>query len=355
MAKNFFYHLDILDPQQLLISEIIKQRNIRWLCHFTPRKNLKEIKRIGLKPRNLLDHTAIFTDSFRYDQNKNAICLSISKPNKWMFDMKRKQGFDLCLLLIDPAILYKKNCLFYPHNAATASYRSMERTLFSTEQALENLFSDVITYQKSGREPQDIHRSWNMELENCETTSDQAEVQCLDIIEPEYIKCIIEDQNIPLSYQEILEYLSSIESVLLDGNIELKDIYNNEELLENSFEQRKNLLITDPPKPIKVKSLLTTNTNSISDGIGSTIQTARADKLVKFKEGLSQEVEKELIKTDNSLKANRSNYSKLGYLGETSRNDSLKTNHSESSYSSGDSFEGICVIILIIIICIILF
>lgn len=96
----------------MLISEIIKQRNIRWLCHFTPRKNLKEIKRIGLKPRNLLDHTAIFTDSFRYDQNKNAICLSISKPNKWMFDMKRKQGFDLCLLLIDPAILYKKNCLF---------------------------------------------------------------------------------------------------------------------------------------------------------------------------------------------------------------------------------------------------
>ncbi|MGR6652140.1 hypothetical protein ACU6T3_11850, partial [Avibacterium paragallinarum] len=64
--------------------------------------------------------------------------------------------------------------------------------------------------------------------------------------------------NIPLSYQEILEYLSSIESVLLDGNIELKDTLKNKELLGNSLEQDKNLLITDPPKPIKVKSLLTT-------------------------------------------------------------------------------------------------
>ncbi|MGY4746790.1 hypothetical protein, partial [Avibacterium paragallinarum] len=150
-------------------------------------------------------------------------------------------------------------------------------------------------------------------------------------------------------------YLSSIESVLLDGNIELKDTLKNKELLGNSLEQDKNLLITDPPKPIKVKSLLTTNTNSVSDGIGSTIQTARSDRLTKFKERLSQEVEKELITTDNSLKANRSNYSKLGYSRETSRNDSLKNNHSKSSYSSGDSFEGICVIILIIIICIILF
>ena len=34
----------VLDADQLLISQVIEQRNIRWLCHFTPRANLENIK-----------------------------------------------------------------------------------------------------------------------------------------------------------------------------------------------------------------------------------------------------------------------------------------------------------------------
>lgn len=191
----------VLDADQLLISQVIERRNIRWLCHFTPRTNLENIKQNGLKTRDLLSSWEVtVTDLARFDQFRNAICLSISKPNSWMFNKKQEQGLDLCLLLISPEVLYKKNCLFYPHNAATASYRNINVEMLKGEKGLENMFSNPITYQKSGKLPQDIFRFHH--LLPCETTSDQAEVQCLESIEPEHILHIFEN-DIPLTYDEI--------------------------------------------------------------------------------------------------------------------------------------------------------
>lgn len=204
--SDFNYSYDInrdllLNREQFLINQVIKRRNIRWLCHFTPHKNLENIKRYGLKTRNSLsDSEAIFTDSYRHDQHKNSICLSISKPNKWMFSKKQEQGYELCLLLIDPEVLYKKKCLFYPHNAATSSYRNINIETLKGEAALENMFANPISFQKSGCNPTNIYR--NNYLGEYETTSDQAEVQCLENIEPKYIKYIFK-YSIPLSYDEI--------------------------------------------------------------------------------------------------------------------------------------------------------
>lgn len=42
-----------------------------------------------------------------------------------MFEKKQNQGMDLCLILINPRVLYENNCIFFPHNAATASYRNV--------------------------------------------------------------------------------------------------------------------------------------------------------------------------------------------------------------------------------------
>ncbi|MBN6066831.1 DUF4433 domain-containing protein [Aggregatibacter actinomycetemcomitans] len=191
----------VLDADQLLVSQLIERRNIRWLCHFTPRSNLENIKQNGLKTRNLLSYNeAIVTDNYRYDQYKNAICLSISKPNQWMLKRKLEQGYDLCLLLIDPAVLYKKECIFYPHNAATASFSNASPESFKGEEALEALFANPITFQKSGQEP--TIRNRISSLRDYETTSDQAEVQCLENIELEYILHIFEDE-IPLTYDDI--------------------------------------------------------------------------------------------------------------------------------------------------------
>ncbi|POY44927.1 hypothetical protein C3007_03120 [Avibacterium gallinarum] len=190
-----------------LIKEIIKKRNIKWLCHFTPRENLEFIKRDGLQPRNLITHHYQVTDTGRFDRFKNSICLSISKPNKRMFDRKKESGLDLCLLLISPDVLFEKEFLFYPHNAATASYRYIDINAIRGSQALDNLFSPSISYQKSNLPPQTISRS--NDLLDSETTSDQAEVQCLDVIEPKYIEYILDENIIPLEYKDILNYIES--------------------------------------------------------------------------------------------------------------------------------------------------
>lgn len=242
-AESVNWNLTV-DSTQLLIVQLIEQRNIRWLCHFTPRQNLESIKHIGLRTRDFLDNNAVFTDPFRYDKNSQAICLSISKPNKWMFNQKREQGLDLCLLLIDPSVLYNKHCLFYPHNAATKSYKEMDIANFSGEGALERLFDEVITFQKSGQVEQHIFRSWNSALQDCETTSDQAEIQCLDTIEPKYIQYIIEE-NIPLNYKEISEYVNNQKQYTTEKTVSrvmkpIVKIINDDLILSKAkFEQKE--------------------------------------------------------------------------------------------------------------------
>lgn len=191
-------HLSPLSAEEQEIKSIIERRNIQWLCHFTPRENLDRILENGLLQRNELNAGAIKTDIYRYDSYSDAICLSISKPNKWMFEKKRTQGFDLCLLLIKPEILFKKKCLFFPHNAATACYRYLPIDKLSGGKALEGLFSDPVSFQKSGCVPKSIPR---IGLSKQETTSDQAEVQCLENIEPSYIIGYFAD-NIPLTYDD---------------------------------------------------------------------------------------------------------------------------------------------------------
>ncbi|OOS00438.1 hypothetical protein B0186_06235 [Canicola haemoglobinophilus] len=149
-AKEIDLRLWNLTPEEQEINTFLMERNIKWLCHFTPRENLNKIRRDGLKIRSDLDFDAVVTDQGRYDRYNNAICLSISKPNKWMYQKKIDQGFDLCLLLISPAVLCKKKCAFYPHNAATASYRHINFEQMAGLSALEKLFNNPITFQKSG-------------------------------------------------------------------------------------------------------------------------------------------------------------------------------------------------------------
>lgn len=219
------------------IKEIISDRKIRWLCHFTPRHNLKSIKEKGLIPRDILPENILFTDQSRFDKNSNAICLSISKPNKWMFKKKQNEGFDLCLILIDPAILLKE-CLFFQHNAATKSYRYMDNNNFKGFSALKSLFDNEISYQKSGDFLKKIYRNDSFNIS--ETTSDQAEVQCLETIEPQYIKYIFES-NIPLTYKKILEEVNKLDGVKeLDFNIKVKNNFKKDKVSKNKKENNEN-------------------------------------------------------------------------------------------------------------------
>lgn len=202
-SSSFYYR----SPRT--ISSIIEQRNIRWLCHFTPKQNLSSIRTEGLKTRDSFFNTRIVgTDNYRYDRFHNSICLSISKPNIRMLSYKQEQIKDLALILINPIVLYKKACVFYPHNAATASFKAMDFVELIGINAFEKLFDEQITFQRSGQPETSIFRR-NLLLDKCETTSDQAEVQCLENIEPHYIEFIFED-SIPLTYKDIVNLLEEI-------------------------------------------------------------------------------------------------------------------------------------------------
>ncbi|MCI5764280.1 DarT ssDNA thymidine ADP-ribosyltransferase family protein [Actinobacillus porcinus] len=300
---------NVLDSEQLLISQVIDKRRIRWLCHFTRRQNLENIKKFGLVPRNLLPENSFITDRSRYDQHPNAICLSITKPNSWMFKKKQEQGLDLCLLLIDPAILYKKHCLFYPHNAATACYRNMESSYFTGETALEKLFDEVVTYQKSGCAPQHIDRSWNKDLKDCETTSDQAEVQCLEVIEPHYILQIIE-HDIPLDHDGILakcldftfnlgnwEQSSGIKAN--SENNKEKSSQENETRRKSEFSSKKENIPTENIESKEFEKRTYSTFKTISNILSSTLETAE-----KGEKQLNKEIRQaqEYWATEESMK-----------------------------------------------------
>ncbi|HAW5484847.1 TPA: DUF4433 domain-containing protein, partial [Escherichia coli] len=119
----------------------------------------------------------------------------------------KKKGFDLVLIILNPRILYEKNCLFFPHNAATKGYRSFSKEHFTGAEALERVFDNSITYQKSQQEPQTFYRKHI--LSPSIPTSNQAEVQVTEAISTNDILLVI-DGDICLKESEITNEISRI-------------------------------------------------------------------------------------------------------------------------------------------------
>ncbi|QIF40626.1 DarT ssDNA thymidine ADP-ribosyltransferase family protein [Kingella kingae] len=109
------------------IREIVRQRNIQWLVHFTHINNINSIVEHGILPRleteqlnNNIGGNFVFPDPSRADR-KNASCLSIMFPNSKMLWHKRQQypDKDWVFLMLEPDILWECDCAFYPTNAAS--------------------------------------------------------------------------------------------------------------------------------------------------------------------------------------------------------------------------------------------
>ena len=281
-----------LDSEQISIQSHCKKRNIQWLCHFTPRSNLELIKKNGLTPRNKIKESFTVTDKYRYDGNSNTTCLSISKPNKWMFEKKQQEGFDLCLLLINPEVLYLKRCAFYPYNAATSSYRGMSIERLMGVDAMVAIFSDSITFQKSGRESQSHKR--NSHLNTAEPTSDQAEVQCYDTIEPEYIHYIIEE-DIPLTYQEICRFVKFDEANFKEL------ILSKKNLLESEKPENELLtVINNDVRLVATVDAIESEQLNQTQNIGTTVSKNSTSVDIKDTTKISSDFEKPKLDSDNS-------------------------------------------------------
>ncbi|EMF8479020.1 DarT ssDNA thymidine ADP-ribosyltransferase family protein [Morganella morganii] len=132
----------------MTIREIVEQRNITRLFHFTHVDNLSSILVNGLMSRSELDKSTSkydYNDEDRIDGHLDAICVSISFPNSRMFYKYRmlKPG-NWAVLEITPSVLWDKNCAFYPTNAASNNVRFNDPDLMKGSEAFADLFLDNI-------------------------------------------------------------------------------------------------------------------------------------------------------------------------------------------------------------------
>lgn len=160
------------------IEEFVGSRFVRNLIHFTPVTKLVHIAEEGLLSNSEVRRlNRPVLDGLRMDGLDDHICVSISFPNYRMFhrySLNSKR--DWCVLLIDPSLLWRRDCLFYPFNAASSKLSSLPRQAFQGLSALEAMFA---------AEVDGVARSTAIALNM--TTSPQAEVLIPGVIPPPFI------------------------------------------------------------------------------------------------------------------------------------------------------------------------
>lgn len=165
----------------MTIEELVHQRNITRLFHFTHSDNLSSILENGLLSRTVLDDDEnidyVYNDDIRIDGHKDAICLSVSFPNSRMFyKYRRLRAGDWVILEIHPSVLWDKECVFYPTNAASNNVRLTDIENLKGSEAFSNLFAnDVFGTQRNCNLPAEY------------PTDVQAEVLVFENIEMSYI------------------------------------------------------------------------------------------------------------------------------------------------------------------------
>lgn len=160
-------------------QNIVAQRTIQHLIHFTRASNLTSILTKGIIPRPTLQQSqTVFTynDQERFDQREDRSCLSISFPNcKMLYQMMvTHQADDWAIIRLNPSILWQYDCLFTETNAATAYIRDTPNEELRGTKALEKLFESEEARKQAGRQSH-------------ETTDVQAEVLVSGTIPPSAI------------------------------------------------------------------------------------------------------------------------------------------------------------------------
>jgi len=156
------------------------RRNIDRLFHFTPAEHLDSILQHGLlTPRSCAARSVAYraNDAARYD-GQDAICLSIEWPNWSLFWSFRQRDTTRhwAIIQLHHKVLWEKQVCFNTTNAAD---NSMSRQTFHARQGLPKfleLFGDYGAKQRA-----------SLNIPDHYTTNPQAEVLCIENIEPAYI------------------------------------------------------------------------------------------------------------------------------------------------------------------------
>lgn len=176
------------------LQNILKERNINCLVHFTKLSNLDSILKHGLMPRNELENKGIpfnYNDKMRLDKT-NAICTSIEFPNYKMFYKYRNADSNnkWAVIKINASVLYELDCAYCFSNATSNLMSSIPLNKRKTLDSFKTLFYDTCGISRL-----------TLNIPDNYTTNPQAEVLVMECIPTYYFKGIgFEDELLRLSY-----------------------------------------------------------------------------------------------------------------------------------------------------------
>lgn|SRR5574337_345896 len=162
------------------IQELVAQRGIRYLVHFTREANLPSILARGLVTRDVLHAEGQENncdDRYRLD-GTDAVCASIEFPNYKMFFARRQahKNVDWILLTIDPSILWTTTVAFCTANAASKMVTQTPLRERVGVEAMKAMFADF-----------DGKARAVLNLPDSFPTNPQAEVLLLEGVPRQYI------------------------------------------------------------------------------------------------------------------------------------------------------------------------
>lgn len=179
-TKERLFEIGWFDSNALEIMEIIKNRGISELLHFTNMDNIKSIIEKGFFPvgmQSIEGINARINDMDRYDNKLYATSFSIGFPNyKMFYSVRNKEENKNSKWLIlsvrsDILLSHEENIYYCENNGATREMTNKNNDKLKEPKALENMFKETLDtryYGKINRNDLNIPRNY--------TTDPQAEV-----------------------------------------------------------------------------------------------------------------------------------------------------------------------------------
>ena len=157
---------------KLEIINILKNRNITKLIHFTDVRNMPSILEHGILPPKRLKEDGIephSNDPNRFDNQLEGISVSIMKRNQHVLKkFHNRDPRQWVEIEINPDVAVTKNCLFYQTNASNGKYKDVNEEYLRSSKAFASIFDEqVITKGKTYK--RDNKKSY-------EPTDEQAEI-----------------------------------------------------------------------------------------------------------------------------------------------------------------------------------
>ena len=176
--------------QEERIKEIVKNRKIKHLIHFTQMHNLRSILQHGLVPISMHDKMNILSarnDEYRIDSKLNCTSCSVEFANYKLFSSIRKNKYPkarwVIVVLINYVVFSPSNIAYYCYtNAAGIFPNILNAKVLCTASAFEDMFCDLI----STKHAKMIQRK-SLQLNDNRTTDPQAEILISDVISTTYI------------------------------------------------------------------------------------------------------------------------------------------------------------------------